>query len=77
MYLDRDNPGDYPLEEQVRCIREIGLDRVILTSDAGQKRNPSSSESIKAYLKLLAEKGLGESDFKAMLQDNPKRILGK
>ncbi|MFH1055840.1 MAG: DUF6282 family protein [Candidatus Altiarchaeota archaeon] len=76
MYLDRDHPGDYPLQEQVRCIKEIGPERIVLTSDAGQKSNPGSSESLKQYINLLEQHGLEGKDFKVMLQDNPKKILG-
>jgi len=76
MYLDRDNPGDYPLEEQVRCIQEIGADRVVLTSDAGQMRNPGPTESLKEYVKLLHQHGLNKRDFRRMLVENPKKILG-
>ncbi|MFH1403221.1 MAG: DUF6282 family protein [Candidatus Altiarchaeota archaeon] len=77
MYLDRDNPGDYPLEEQSRCIREIGVDQCILTSDAGQVRNPGSSDSIMQYMNLLKDHDLGLSEFRRMVVDNPVRILGK
>ena len=77
MYLDRDHPQDYPLEEQVRCMNEIGADRVSLTSDGGQKRNPGPTESLAQYIKLLQEKGLTKKDFKTMLVDNPKKILKK
>jgi len=77
MYLDRDFPQDYPLEEQVRCMKAIGSDHVILTSDGGQSRNPGSSEAMKAYIKLLEEKGLDKKDIKKMVVDNPKKIIGK
>jgi hypothetical protein len=77
MYLDRDYPEDYPLDEQVRCMKAIGADKVILTSDAGQKRNPGSTESLTEYVKLLQQHGMGNGDFKRMLVDNPKRILGQ
>lgn len=76
MYLDRDNPGDYPLKEQAHAIREVGADQVILTSDAGQNKNPGSSDSLKEYVKLLAEHGIERDGFKAMLMENPKKILG-
>ncbi|MFH0862704.1 MAG: DUF6282 family protein [Candidatus Altiarchaeota archaeon] len=76
MYLDRDFPEDYPLEEQVRCMKEIGSDRVVLTSDAGQKRNPGPTESLSQYIKLLQEKGLQKKDFREMLVDNPTKVLG-
>jgi len=75
MYLDRDHPQDYPIEEQVRCMREIGAEKVVLTSDGGQKRNPGPTESLTQYIKLLSENGLERKDFKQMLAENPKRIL--
>ncbi len=76
MYLDRDSPGDYPLSEQAGCIREIGADRVVLTSDAGQRHNPGSSESLAEYVRLLSGEGIGEGEFRRMLVDNPRKILG-
>ena len=76
MYLDRDNPQDYPLKDQVNCIREIGAEQVIISSDAGQVSNPSSSESLSQYIGLLADNGLGEDEFRAALIDNPGRVLG-
>jgi hypothetical protein len=76
MYMDRDNPGDYPLDEQVKAIREIGPEHVVLTSDAGQVRNPGSSQSLMEYVKLLQQHGLEKKDFKQMLIENPRKILG-
>ena len=76
MYLDRDNPQDYPLKDQVNCIREIGAEQVIISSDAGQVSNPSSSESLSQYIGLLADNGLGEDEFRAAVIDNPGRVLG-
>jgi hypothetical protein len=76
MYLDRDNPGDYPLEEQAEAIREIGADRVVLTSDAGQVKNPGSSDSLAEYVRLLEQHGLSRNDFEQMLVKNPGQILG-
>ena len=75
MYLDRDHPGDYPPEEQVRCMREIGADRVLLTSDGGQVRNPGPSECLHEYVRLLHKNGLEEREFHQMLVKNPKHIL--
>jgi hypothetical protein len=75
MYLDRDNPGDYPPEEQARCIKEIGADKVILTSDGGQIRNPGPTKCLHEYIKLLQPHGLEKKDFHQMLVNNPKTIL--
>ncbi|MBD3388208.1 MAG: hypothetical protein GF416_03940 [Candidatus Altiarchaeales archaeon] len=76
MYLDRDNPGDYPVEEQVNAVEEIGTDNVVLTSDAGQNKNPGASQSMRDFVKLLGDKGLGEKDFRRMIVENPRKILG-
>ena len=75
MYLDRDHPTDYPLEEQVRCIKDIGPKQCIITSDGGQLRNPGPSECLKAYVKLLEGAGLERKDFEVMLQKNPKKLI--
>jgi len=75
MYLDRDNPGDYPLKEQANAMKEIGPEQIVLSSDAGQVRNPGSSESLAEYVKLLEPHGLDEKDFRQMLVGNPGKIL--
>ncbi|HHQ45316.1 MAG TPA: hypothetical protein ENN13_04160 [Candidatus Altiarchaeales archaeon] len=77
MYLDRDNPGDYPLETQVDAIKEIGVEKCILSSDGGQVRNPGPSDCLKEYVKLLGENGLKKQDFEKMLVDTPKKLITK
>lgn len=76
MYKDRDHEWDYPPEEIVRQIREVGVDRVILTSDAGQIRNGSSSESLIEYVRLLEAHGMTQTELEAMLVRNPMKVLG-
>ena len=76
MYLDRDNEDDYPLDEMADKINEVGADHCILSSDAGQIANPSSSESLKEFVKLLAKEGITKSQFEKMLIKNPEKILG-
>lgn len=75
MYLDRDHHEDYPPEEQARCIREIGPEKVILASDGGQLRNPAPSVCLHDYIKLLQPHGLERKDFQQMLVNNPKAVL--
>jgi hypothetical protein len=76
MYLDRDNPGDYPLEKQVEAMEAIGKDRVLITSDGGQKSNPGPSQCLTEYIGLLEENGMKKADIESAVVDNPKRILG-
>ncbi len=75
-WLDRDNPGDYPPQESARNIREIGVEQCIISSDTGQTRNPSPSECLKTWVKLLGKYELAKKDFEQMLIKNPRRILG-
>jgi hypothetical protein len=77
MYLDRDDQRDYPPEEQARCIREVGVDKCLLTSDSGQLGNPRPSECLRDYVRLLEPYGLGLGDVKSMVVDNPKSLLGE
>ena len=76
MYLDRDSEDDYPLDEMADKINEVGADHCILTSDAGQTGNPSSSRSLKEFITLLSKQGITKSQFEKMLIRNPKKILG-
>lgn len=77
MYLDRDNEEDYPLDEMVDQITTIGADQCILTSDAGQTKNPSPSECLVEFVKLLSAQGVTISQFEKMLIKNPRRIMGE
>ncbi|MDY6854885.1 MAG: DUF6282 family protein [Thermodesulfobacteriota bacterium] len=75
MYHDRDNEEDYPLDEMVDKINEVGADHCILTSDAGQIKNPGSNESLKEFVRLLSKEGITRSQFEKMLIKNPESIL--
>lgn len=76
MYLDRDNPGDYPLDLMAKYINEIGAEQCILTSDAGQRHNPGPSECLFAFGKLLADQGITLDQLETMTVKNPRYILG-
>ncbi|VVB54505.1 Uncharacterised protein [uncultured archaeon] len=75
VWRDRDNPGDYPFEEQVRQIHEVGPKHCILSSDCGQKHNPPPSQCLAEYIEHLTDHGLKEEDVRTMLIDNPRRIM--
>lgn len=74
-WLDRDNPKDYPPQESARNIQEIGPKQCLISSDTGQTKNPSPSECLKAWVRLLGKDGLKKDDFYQMLVKNPQRIL--
>ena len=75
-WLDRDNPEDYPPKESARNIKKIGPEHCIISSDTGQMRNPSPSQCLMAWVKLLGKHGLSRDNFEQMLIENPRKILG-
>lgn len=75
MYLDRDNPEDYPPGLQADYIKEIGVENCMLVSDGGQVRNPGPSQCLKDYVKLLEPEGFTYGDFEKMLVKNPKELI--
>ncbi|MCC6446359.1 MAG: hypothetical protein IT210_23265 [Armatimonadetes bacterium] len=76
MWLDRDNPEDYPLDEMAHRIKAVGPEHCILSSDCGQLRNPSPSECLREFVRLLEKEGLTRSDFEQMLIHNPRKLIG-
>lgn len=76
MWLDRDHPEDYPLKTIKENIEEVGYEHCIISSDAGQVRNPSSSECLETYMNLLNNEGISEHALATMAVTNPRKILG-
>ncbi|RKY03322.1 MAG: hypothetical protein DRP55_01645 [Spirochaetes bacterium] len=75
MYLDRDNKDDYPLDEMADKINRVGAEHCIISSDAGQIKNPPPSQSLKEFVKLLSKHGITPAQFEKMLVKNPKKLL--
>ncbi len=76
MYKDRDHEDDYPLDEMADFIRAVGAGQCLLTSDAGQLRNPGASESLAEFIELLSREGITKQEFEQMIIENPRRLLG-
>lgn len=57
-------------------IREIGVDNCVISSDVGQQVNPSVPESIRIFGEVLLSEGFSISEFRAMAEQQPKRLLG-
>jgi MoaA/NifB/PqqE/SkfB family radical SAM enzyme len=75
VYKDRDHPDDYPISEMARQIKYLGAENCILSSDCGQVHNPSPSECLKEFIKLLTDEGVTKEEIKRMLVHNSKEIL--
>ena len=54
----------------------VGSDRTSLGSDLGQENNPLPIESFRKILDRLHDLGVSEHGLRAMVRDNPARLLG-
>jgi hypothetical protein len=64
-------PADY-----AHAIREIGAKSCILSSDMGQKGNPTHPDGLAAFFAALKHEGISQADIDLMSRTNPARALG-
>ncbi|MGI0128763.1 MAG: DUF6282 family protein, partial [Thermoplasmata archaeon] len=62
--------------EQVDYIQAIGVERVTLGTDFGQKVNPRPAPGFQTFVDALYAEGLTESDIRRMACTNPCSLLG-
>jgi len=65
-----------PIREIARQIRLVGIKKCIISSDMGQIGNPSPSEGLRDFCRLLLDEGISEEDLRMMGEINPRRLLG-
>ena len=61
--------------EVVKIIRQVGADRIVLVSDAGQLENPSPPEALRSFCHILIKEGITFEEIKKMIVQNPTRLL--
>jgi Family of unknown function (DUF6282) len=64
-------PADY-----AHAIREVGAKSCILSSDMGQKGNPTHPDGLAAFFAALKHEGISQADIDLMSRTNPARALG-
>lgn len=57
-------------------VRDVGVDNCVVSSDVGQPQNPSSPEALRIYGELLLEQGLSVDEYRVLVEENPKALLG-
>ena len=62
--------------EMVATIRAVGVDRVTLGTDYGQKINPRPAAGLQTYADALYAEGLTEAEIRRMACTNPCDLLG-
>ena len=60
-----------------QAIVEIGVGKIIISSDGGQPFNPMPSEALRVYAESLFELGISATDLRTMMIENPERMLSE
>ena len=64
------------IAEMVETIRAVGVERVTLGTDFGQKANPHPAAGMQTYADALFAEGLTEAEIRRMACTNPTALLG-
>jgi predicted metal-dependent TIM-barrel fold hydrolase len=64
-----------PLTRIVEAIKELGPERCILMSDAGQRHNPMPAECLRVFAQSVHESGVAEEGVERMIKGNPLDLL--
>jgi hypothetical protein len=62
--------------EMLGTVRAVGVARVTLGTDFGQKINPHPAAGLQTYADALYAEGLSEDEIRRMACDNPCELLG-
>ena len=85
VYLERNYGGsrlpeskvfERHFEKNLADILATGVERSIMATDLGQPNNPGWSDGFAEYIDYMRTHGLTDAQIKAMIQTNPKTLLG-
>ena len=67
--------GEEAWPDLLRQVREVGPERVILSSDHGQASNPEPVTALALFGERFVEAGFNEAEVGRMLSENPAALL--
>ena len=62
-------------EEILKSISQAGAERILLSSDFGQKKSPDPADGMKMFAVKLHESGISEKEIRQMMVRNPRELL--
>ena len=62
--------------EMAAAVREIGVERCVVTTDFGQWMNPSPAEGMRMAIAELLNAGMSEDEVTALVKTNPLEMIG-
>ena len=63
------------IADAVKIIAEIGVERIVLATDAGAIRFPTPSEMLRTFGENLLLQGVKEADIRRMMRENPLALI--
>ena len=67
--------GEEAWPDLLRQVREVGPERVVLSSDHGQASNPEPVAALALFGERFVEAGFSEAEVRRMLAENPRALL--
>lgn len=65
------------MEEAVKVIKEVDINRLVIDSDYGQKNNGSPVQGMRRFIDLLINQhSIAEANIVKMVKTNPEKLLG-
>lgn len=64
------------LKQMAHVIRQVGVERNILTTDYGQPENPYPAEGLLLFMQGLNGYGITEKELDVMVRKNPGQLVG-
>ena len=64
-----------PVAEVAQAIEAVGVERCIVSTDFGQRKNPHPAEGLQLMADALVEAGINESSVRRMVCETPARLL--
>jgi hypothetical protein len=68
--------GGMLLRQVAELVREAGVARCIVATDAGQPYSPWPDEELRAFVNCLYDAGMDEATIRRLTAENPARLLG-
>lgn len=68
--------AEMTLNRAVDLVRLAGVERCILSSDAGQTHNPWPDDALRAFINSLHDVGIAGDEIRQMVVANPAALLG-
>ena len=63
------------LPSNLECIKEVGADNIIISTDGGQVENPNWEIALNEYVTYMYENRISKEDIFKMTRDNQLRLL--